>query len=221
MHALTRPALMAIALLVTTAPAAFAQVGERGAITGTVKDAQGGAMPGVTATAVSTNTNVATTATTNESGIYLLNALLPGTYKVTLTLEGFAPVARQVDIRAGDRLQIDIVLSVGALSEEVKVVAETPLLQTTNASRATVIDQEKVENLRMSGRNPFTLAQIAPGVVGEAGDRQSIQREQRRAVGRAEHHGDERAVRHRVRQPGQRPAQHHGVGARVVLDPSG
>ena len=175
MQALMRRALTVIALLAATAPAAFAQVGERGAITGTVKDAQGGAMPGVTATAVSTNTNVTTTATTNESGIYLLNALLPGTYKVTLTLEGFAPIARQVDIRAGDRLQIDIVLNVGALSEEVKVVAETPLLQTTNASRATVIDQEKVENLPMSGRNPFTLAQIAPGVVGEAGNRQSIQ----------------------------------------------
>src|SRR5262245_49688487 len=102
MHSLTRRVLLLTALLVATATAAFAQVGERGAITGTVKDAQGGAMPGVTATAVSTNTNVTTTATTNESGIYLLNALLPGTYKVTLTLDGFTPAARQVDVRAGD-----------------------------------------------------------------------------------------------------------------------
>ena len=63
----------------------------------------------------------------------------------------------------------------GGITEQVQVVAETPLLQTTTASRSTVIDQEKVQNLPMSGRNPFTLAQIAPGVVGESGNRQSIQ----------------------------------------------
>jgi hypothetical protein len=72
-------AVLMLAMLASSAALASAQVGERGAITGTVKDPQGGAMPGVTATAVSAETNVTTTATTNESGVYLLNALLPGT----------------------------------------------------------------------------------------------------------------------------------------------
>ena len=82
---------------------------------------------------------------------------------------------RQVEIRAGDRLQIDQALGLGGVTEQIQVVAETPLLETTTSSRSTVIDQEKVQNLPMSGRNPFTLAQIAPGVVGESGNRQSIQ----------------------------------------------
>jgi Carboxypeptidase regulatory-like domain/TonB-dependent Receptor Plug Domain/TonB dependent receptor len=146
----------------------------RGTITGTVKDTQGSAMPGVTVTAVHQGTNVTTNAVTNESGVYLLNALQVGSYRVDFMLQGFAPAARNLDVRAGDRLQVDIAMGVGGVTEEVKVVAETPLLETTTATRSVVIDQAKVENLPMSGRNPYTLAQLAPGVMGEAGNRQSI-----------------------------------------------
>ena len=66
-------------------------------------------------------------------------------------------------------------LPVGAMTEEVRVTAETPLLETTTATRSQVVAQELVENLPSSGRNPFTLSHIVPGVVGEAGNRQSIQ----------------------------------------------
>jgi hypothetical protein len=61
---------------------------ELGAITGTVKDPQGGVLPGVTASAVNVATNVTTTAVTNQDGIYLLNALVNGTYRVTFTIAG-------------------------------------------------------------------------------------------------------------------------------------
>ena len=94
---------------------------------------------------------------------------------MTFTLTGFNTAAREVEVRAGDRLRLDLGLAVGGLTEEVSVVAETPLLETTTATRSQVVAQELVENLPSSGRNPFTLSHVVPGVVGEAGNRQSIQ----------------------------------------------
>ena len=164
-----------IALLCLAPATVWAQAGEQGSITGTITDAQGGALPGVTASAVNQQTNVTTTAVTNESGVYLLTALVNGRYRVTFSLSGFDSVAREVELRAGDRLRLDLGLTVGGVSEEVSVVAETPLLETTTATRSQVVAQELVENLPSSGRNPFTLSHIVPGVVGEAGNRQSIQ----------------------------------------------
>jgi hypothetical protein len=168
--------LSIIALLcLVPAHTAWAQAGEQGSVTGTVTDAQGGALPGVTASAVNLDTNVTTTAVSNQSGVYLLTALVNGRYRVTFTLSGFNTAAREIELRAGDRLRLDLPLGVGGLTEEVRVVAETPLLETTSATRSQVVAQELVENLPSSGRNPFTLSHVVPGVVGEPGNRQSIQ----------------------------------------------
>ena len=165
-----------IALLdLALAPRAWAQAGEQGSLTGTVTDPQGAALPGVTASATNLDTNVTTTAVTNASGVYLLSPLINGRYRVTFALSGFSNAAREVELRAGDRLRLDLGLSVGGVTEEVSVVASTPLLETTTATRSQVVAQELVENLPSSGRNPFTLSHIVPGVVGEPGNRQSIQ----------------------------------------------
>ena len=88
-----------------------------------------------------------------------------GRYRLTFTLDGFAPAARDLELRAGDRLRVDLTLSVGALTEETTVVAETPLLETATATRSQVIDKEKVENLPLAGRNPYALAYTVSGVT--------------------------------------------------------
>src|SRR5687768_2598917 len=105
---------LSIIALVCLVPArmARAQGGEQGSLTGTVTDAQGGALPGVTASAVNLETNVTTTVVTNASGVYLLTALVNGRYKVTFVLPGFNTAAREVELRAGDRLRLDLGLSV-------------------------------------------------------------------------------------------------------------
>jgi carboxypeptidase family protein len=149
---------------VCAAQVASAQT-ELATITGTIKDAQGAVLPGVTATAVNAETNVTTTTVTNAEGIYLLTSLINGRYRVTFTIAGFSPSARDIDVRAGDRLRLDVGLEVGALSEEVSVKAETPLLQTTSATRSQVIDQVKVESIPLSGRNPYSLAYTLTGVT--------------------------------------------------------
>jgi hypothetical protein len=139
--------------------------GELGTITGTLRDVQGGVMPGVTATAVNLDTNVKTTAVSNEAGVYVLSSLVNGRYRLTCALDGFAPVARDLELRAGDRLRVDLTMSIGGITEETRVVAETPLLETTTATRSQVIDKEKVENLPLAGRNPYALAYTIQGVT--------------------------------------------------------
>jgi hypothetical protein len=156
--------LVGLALLVGPASNAAAQ-GELATITGTLTDAQGGVMPGVTATAVNLDTNVKTTAITNDAGVYVVSSLVNGRYRLTCTLDGFSPVARDIELRAGDRVRVDLTLTVGGITEETRVVAETPLLETTTATRSQVIDKDKVENLPLAGRNPYALAYTIQGVT--------------------------------------------------------
>ena len=160
----SRAASVALLLICALARPAMAQT-ELGTITGTVKDAQGAILPGVTATALNTATNVTTTTVTNGEGVYVLSALVNGTYRVTFTLASFAPTGREIEVRSGDRLRVDMTMQVGAMTEEVRVVAETPLLQTSTATRSHVIDQAKVESLPLSGRNPYALAYTVTGVT--------------------------------------------------------
>ena len=154
-----------LTLMIVSAPAIAAAQAELGTISGTVKDAQGAVLPGVTVAAINADTNVPTNAITNGEGVYLLPSLVNGRYKVTFTLSGFSPIAREIEVRSGDRLRVDIGLQVGAMTEEVRVVAETPLLETATATRSQVLDQSKVESLPMSGRNPYALAYTVTGVT--------------------------------------------------------
>jgi hypothetical protein len=169
--AITRVGILTL-LIVCAGRSAWAQA-ELGTITGTIKDAQGAVLPGVTVTAVKADTNVTTTAVTNGEGVYLLSSLITGTYKVTFALSGFTTMAREIQVRSGDRLRVDLALQVGGMTEVVRVVAETPLLETTTATRSQVLDQAKVESLPLSGRNPYSLAYTVPGVTTQV-TRESI-----------------------------------------------
>ena len=106
-------AALALALFVC-APAADAQ-DFRGAITGRITDAQGGRLPGVTVTATALATNVPSSTTTDAAGDYLIAYLTGGTYRVTVELAGFKKIVREVEVRIGDRLSLDMSLEVGQL----------------------------------------------------------------------------------------------------------
>ncbi|MEO8522151.1 MAG: carboxypeptidase-like regulatory domain-containing protein, partial [Acidobacteriota bacterium] len=90
----------------------------RGAIAGTVSDSSGGRTPGVTVSAVNVATNGTTTTTTDSEGGYTLRYLTPGTYSVTAELSGFKKLVREnVEVRIGDRLELDLRLEVGSMEE--------------------------------------------------------------------------------------------------------
>jgi Carboxypeptidase regulatory-like domain len=156
----------ALALLILT-PALPAYTQDfRGAIAGRVSDAQGGRLPGATVTAVNTATNVESTTTTDNEGQYAIPYLAPGLYRVTVELQGFKKVIRdKIEVRIGDRLDIDVPLEVGQLEETITVSAVTPLLETRSGSAGQVIDEKRIALMPLSDGNPFVLSRLAPGVA--------------------------------------------------------
>ena len=157
--------LLAVAMLLLAGTPAFAQF-ERSAISGTIRDSQGGVMPGVTVTATNIGSGVAETAVSDDSGFYTFSTLLPGQYNISAELQGFKKASRTgVQADAAGRQSLDFTLETGELSEEVTVVAEAARLQTDVALRKTV-EAKDIEQLSFNGRNPIGVAGLKAGVSG-------------------------------------------------------
>src|ERR1043165_1891757 len=121
--------LSALALVFLTIPA-FAQ-DFRGKVAGTIKDATGGVLPGVTVTVTNAGTNGTSTVVTDAKGYYEVPHLNSGVYSVEAKLEGFKTVLRKgIELRVGDELKIDLSLEPGGVSEVISVIAATPILDT-------------------------------------------------------------------------------------------
>ena len=113
-----RARLLLAALTICVLPGVADAQDFRGGVVGKVTDESGAVLPGVTVTVMSRDTNVSNTAVTNESGAYTLLYLTPGAYRVSAELQGFKKVQRDnVEVRVGDRLEIDFKLEVGGITE--------------------------------------------------------------------------------------------------------
>ena len=155
---------LAILLIALVAPAAIAQ--QTGTIAGAVRDAQGGVLPGVTVTvrsdALVTGSQVVVT---GEAGAYQFPTLPPGTYSVTYELTGFTPLRREgIVVQVARTTRLDVELSVGALQETVTVSGESPVVDTSSTVTQTNINKDLYEAIP-TGRNPWTMAGLVPGVV--------------------------------------------------------
>ncbi|MGH9340968.1 MAG: TonB-dependent receptor [Acidobacteriota bacterium] len=155
---LALPAIFLLGLLPV-----LAQV-ETANITGTVRDSTGAVIPGVDITVTHVQTNQEARAVTGEAGRYVSPPLRPGDYTVAAELPGFKRI-----VRSGIRLQvqqtavIDFVLEVGEMTEQVEVVADAALLNTTDASRGEVIDNQKIVELPLNTRDYLQLALLTAG----------------------------------------------------------
>jgi carboxypeptidase family protein/TonB-dependent receptor-like protein len=158
--------LQVCAIVVVAAHTAAAQV-DRAAITGIVKDASDAVVPGATVTARNVATSVAAVSVTDGSGIYLIGALIPGTYDVEVELTGFTKASRRVEIDVGQRARVDVTLRVGAVEQSITVQASAPLVNTEQATLGTVISQPEVAQLPLSLRNWDDLLGLAAGVQGD------------------------------------------------------
>ncbi len=155
----------ALLLCVVSPVAPLAAQENRATIVGTVIDPNGGVIPKATVSATNIETNTATTTASNDAGVYILPFLPVGKYRISVTANGLKRVLRDgVELRVGDRIQLDFHMEVGLVSETVTVTGQAPLLETATASRGQVIDEEKVRDLPLLGRNPFLLGALASGV---------------------------------------------------------
>jgi len=161
------PVFSAFALLTWLAGPAAAQTQDaRGALVGRVTDPSGAVVPNAEVRATNVATGVAAATKTNEAGNYALPFLVPGVYTVSAELTGFKKFVREgVQIRVNDSVELNIQMAVGDVSEAVQVSAETPLLQTAEASLGQVVDERRISELPLFAGNAMDLVHLAPGTV--------------------------------------------------------
>lgn len=152
-------------LFCLVAPAGLLAQGVEATLKGRVTDSSGGAVPGAKVEVKNTGTNHVTPTVTDSAGLYTAPFLQPGTYSVTAAASGFKKFVREgLSLSVGDTVAVDIALEVGAVTEQLTVTGESPLLETAKADRGTLIDQQTVAEMPLNGRNPFMLAKITAGV---------------------------------------------------------
>ena len=144
--------------------ACFAQ-GDRGLLTGIVRDPSGAAIAGAEIRALHVATNVPAHTETNAEGNYSLGFLLPGEYTITVNKSGFKEFERTgVKIAVNDRLTLNVAMEIGQMTQKMVVQAEAPLLETTNSSMGTLIDHRRLTELPLYYGNPMMLQFQAPGI---------------------------------------------------------
>ncbi len=156
----------ALLLLLGAAIPVSAQI-TTGNVSGTVKDSQGGVVPGATVVLISESkgTRIGPVAT-NESGIYVMPNVTADTYIVEISMQGFKTVRRSdIKVSGGDRVAVPaLTLEIGGAAETVNVTAEAALVQSQSAERSFAISTEQIENLPINHGNFTSLTQLTPGV---------------------------------------------------------
>lgn len=132
---------------------------------GRVLDPQGAAIVGATVVVTNLEMNVSQSFTTNDSGYYEANLLLPGNYQLTAEMAGFKKLVRKgVVLPVASRIEVDLPLEVGALAETISVTAEAPLLETNAVSTGRVIDNRTIMDLPTMSNSAMLLVKLTPGI---------------------------------------------------------
>jgi len=160
------PALLLAAL---SAPALHAQQA-RGTILGTITDPSGAAVPNADVTVTNTGTGAVFKARTASEGFYTAPSLAVGTYTVSAGRTGFRRSVRTgIVLELDQRARVDFQLEVGAITQSVEVSAETTRVDTASATVGKVVENRRITDLPLNGRNTFALVMLTPAVKSNAG----------------------------------------------------
>src|SRR5262245_14073180 len=162
------------ALLLCLATASLAWTQATAQISGTVKDQTGAVLPGVEINATQTETGITRSTVTNETGTYVLPNLPLGPYRVEATLPGFRTfVQTGIVLQVNSSPVINPLLEVGQVAETVEVQANAAMVETRNSGVGQVIENERILELPLNGRNVNDLIVLAGGATqtGTTADR--------------------------------------------------
>ncbi len=149
----------------------LAQVRDTGSVFGSVSDAQAALMPGVKVTLTNAGTGSARTAMTDSNGGYLFPLLPVGSYNLEVEQAGFRKYERKgIVLQANENVRVDAALAVGNVQETISVEASGATVDTRSATLNHTVDQRRVVELPLNGRNPADLVLLAPGVSSGAGN---------------------------------------------------
>jgi outer membrane receptor protein involved in Fe transport len=157
-----------VALLLV--PAAMLAQQSRGSFFGTITDSSGAAIPGARVTVTNMGTNMSSAAQTNTEGFYSAPSLVIGEYTITVEKQGFKKGVRSgLTLQVDQRAQVDLQLEVGGVAETVEVRAEAALVDTGSATVGKVVENRRVVELPLNGRNALALTLLTPSVKSNAG----------------------------------------------------
>ena len=133
---------------------------------GYYKRSFGRVIAGATVSAVNPSTNIRRETISNEDGLYSLPALPPGVYNLEVAAKGFpTQISQGLELQVGQTAKIDFELKIGNVAEAVQVNASAPVLQSETAELGTVIENKRIVDLPLNGRNYLQLASLAPGAT--------------------------------------------------------
>ena len=170
------------ALLLGSASALLAQ-SATGQITGTVRDATGAVIAGVTVNLASQLTGVTRKTTTNETGVYSFPLLPVSVYSVTVDQKGFRSAKRSdINLNVDQVVRVDLELQVGEVTETVEVKESAVSIDSETAAVGQVIAQKQVTQLPLNGRNFLQLLFLGNGAVQTSGEQGSMRQGQGDAI---------------------------------------
>src|SRR5437867_3679335 len=134
-------------------------------ISGVIHDPSGAVIPGVTITVTNPATNFVRSAISNEAGVYNFPALQPGRYNIKAELPGFRTITQNdVELQIQQSARLDFTLQVGEVSQTVEVSGTAALIATENATVGTVIENKRIVDMPLNGRNFLQLVALSPNV---------------------------------------------------------
>jgi hypothetical protein len=156
----------AIVLLALAVPSESTGQTTTGSVYGTVADPTGAVIPDASVTIKNTGTNESMVAKSNSAGAFVFPVVVPGTYSATAVKAGFATLT-ETDLRvsANQNVNASFAMKTGAVDSEVTVEASSTLIDTRESQIAETIDQKRIVDLPLAGRNAYDLVQLIPGVT--------------------------------------------------------
>jgi len=164
--------LIAAAMFLIVPIAAWGQGANVAGVNGLVSDSSGGAVVGAQVTATEAGTGVIHNAVSNNSGQYVLNNLPPGQYRFEAKANGFKDyVLTGLELQVGANVQVNVPMQVGAVTETIEVTGQAALVETKENAVAQVIDERRINDLPLNGRQATELILISGGAsYGDSGD---------------------------------------------------
>ncbi|MGH9256129.1 MAG: carboxypeptidase-like regulatory domain-containing protein, partial [Vicinamibacterales bacterium] len=161
MRGLRRGVFFATLALVLTSATAWAQL-STAQLSGRVTDESGAVLPGVTITATQTDTGLVRSVTTDENGTYVLPNLPTGPYRLEAMLQGFRTFSQTgIVLQVAATPSLNVVLGLGNLEETISVEAATPLVDVQSAGISDVVDNARIVELPLQGRQVTDLIVLA------------------------------------------------------------
>jgi hypothetical protein len=161
--ALARTFVIVLSLL-AAASSVSAQI-TAATVSGTIKDATGGVLPGVELVVKNLDTGITRSAVTGVDGAFTIAGLLPGRYEARASLPGFKTEAKTFELAVAQQAGLNITLAVGAAQESITVAADAVLVDTRSSSLSALVPEKTIEELPLNGRNYLGLATLQPGII--------------------------------------------------------